>query len=68
MISDTLFTATFDVSDAKETAQRAIGSALRISTEEVTREHLPGSIALLLVTVAFAEVMGDIAQEEAEAC
>jgi hypothetical protein len=41
MISDTLFTATFDVSDAKETAQRAIGSALRISTEEVTREHLP---------------------------
>jgi hypothetical protein len=36
--------------------------------EEVAREHLLGSIALRLLTVAFAEVMGDIAQAEAQGC
>jgi len=43
--TDPLFTTTFDDSDDWETVQRAIGSALRISMEEVTREHFPGNIA-----------------------
>jgi hypothetical protein len=57
----------FAVLDDWQMVQQALGSALRLSKEEVTREQLPVSNALLLVRVAFAEVMLEIVQEEGEA-
>lgn len=47
--------------------QEAIGDALRNSLDQVTQDPLPGSVALLLVRLAFAEVVQDIALEEIQA-
>jgi hypothetical protein len=44
--------------------QRTVGDALRLSLEEVTQEQLSGAIALLLVRIAFAEVVSGIALGE----
>jgi hypothetical protein len=44
--------------------QHAIGDALRNSVEQVAEEPLPGAVALLLVRLAFAEILQGVAVEK----
>ncbi len=45
--------------------QSAVGDALRLSREETKHERLPGCFALLLLRLAFAQLIHDFAREEA---
>jgi hypothetical protein len=47
--------------------QSAVGDALRVSMAQAESEPLPGCFALLLLRLAFAEVIRDLAREEANA-
>lgn len=46
--------------------QSAVGDALRVSREEVRHERLPSCFALLLLRLAFAQLIHDFAREEGE--
>jgi hypothetical protein len=47
--------------------QSAVGESLRISMAEITEERLPGCFAMLLLRLAFAQFIHDLAREEAGA-
>jgi hypothetical protein len=47
--------------------QSAVGDALRVSMAEVTEERLPSCFAMLLLRLAFAQFIHDLAREETSA-
>lgn len=67
MIPETPQPEIFDVAEDWHLIQVAIGEALRRSVEEVTQEPLPDAVALLLVRLAFAEVIDRVAFDEYQA-
>jgi 4-hydroxy-3-methylbut-2-en-1-yl diphosphate synthase IspG/GcpE len=60
-------TQTIEVAEDWLLIQSAVGDALRVSMTQVAEEPLPGCFALLLLRLAFAEFVRDIARQEANA-
>lgn len=58
---------TVDATEDWFLVQSAVGDALRVSMAQAEGEPLPGCFALLLLRLAFAELIRDIARQEANA-
>ncbi len=59
------FSQSIEASDDWLLIEEAVGDAVRASMNDVTEEPLPGCLALLLLRIAFAELVRDIARREA---
>jgi hypothetical protein len=59
-------TQTLEVAEDWLLIQSAVGDARRVSMAEFTEEPLPGCFALLLLRLAFAEFIRDVARQEAK--
>jgi hypothetical protein len=60
-------TQTLEVAEDWLLIQSAVGDALRLSVAQAESEPLPGCFALLLLRLAFAQFIRDLASQDANA-